>query len=32
VKNVNEGAATNLVPELSVEGNPLKGFYQKVKD
>ena len=32
VKIVIEGAATKVVPELSVEGNPLKGFYQKVKD
>jgi hypothetical protein len=32
VRIVIEGAATKVVPELSVEGNPLKGFYQKVKD
>jgi hypothetical protein len=32
VKIVIEGAATKVVPELSVEGNPLRGFYQKVKD
>ena len=32
VKIVIEGAATKVVPELSAEGNSLKGFYQKVKD
>jgi hypothetical protein len=32
VKIVIEGAATKVVPELPVDGNPLKSFYQKVKD
>ena len=32
VKIVIEGAATKVIPELSVDGNPLKSFYQKVKD
>jgi hypothetical protein len=32
VKIVIEGAATKVIQELSVDGNPLKGFYQKVKD
>jgi hypothetical protein len=32
VKIVIEGAATKVIPELSVEGNPLKGLYQKVRD
>jgi len=32
VKIVVEGAATKVVSEISVDGNPLKGFYQKVND
>jgi len=32
VKIVIEGAATKVIPELSVEGNPLKSLYEKVKD
>ena len=32
VKIVIEGAATKVIPELSVAGNPLKSLYQKVKD
>lgn len=32
VKIVIEGAATKVVPELSVEGSPFKGFYKKVKE
>ena len=32
VKIVIERAATKVDPELSAEGNPLKGFYKKVKD
>ena len=32
VKIVIEGAATKVISELVVEGNPLKHLYQKVKD
>lgn len=31
VKIVIEGAATKVIPELSVEGNPMKNLYDKVK-
>jgi hypothetical protein len=32
VRIVMEGAATKLVPELAVAGNPLSPLYQKAKD